>query len=131
MIGILLTNIAVADFAELKSFNIEFIQLFPGGRDAMLADLPGHNPKHRLNLNFTSRFADTFFWENTFHALTDSYARSSQFRTVGWQFKFGIDILDPVDVFYYHHSEHYLDHENKTNGFPVNDGIGIRLRLVK
>lgn len=121
-------QIAYGDFASLEHFDIEFIQLFKGGQDSMLTDLPGHAPRQRLNLNFNTRFIDTFFWENTFHSLTDSYMGSSQFRTVGWQFKFGVDIFNPVDVFYYHHSQHYLDHESGY-GWPKEDGIGIRLKL--
>ena len=71
-----------------------------------------------------------FFWRNLVHGNMET----GQFRTVGWQFDFGIRPFSWLEFSRYHHSQHLIDAWHPWPGlgsFPLEDGWMVRIRLAE
>lgn len=83
-----------------------------------------------LNLDFHLIEFENFaiYSRNWFHmAATDS-----QVREAGWEWDQGVRLMNKVEVFYGHHSQHLLDAPSPTNSkYPVYDEYGVRLIIYE
>lgn len=71
-----------------------------------------------------------FYWRNVVHGAMES----AQFRSVGWEYEFGIRPVPWIEIGRFHHSQHLLDVGYPwpgVGGFPVEDGFFLRLRLAE
>lgn len=121
-----------SDWLSVTDLSLDFVQYFPKGRSPLVTgnDLPNRELGQRIGVNFELA-TGPFYWGNRVQGVTDRDrdVGGGQFRQVGWQFEVGARLIPQIDVFYYHHSQHVLDHEYKP-GFPVEDGVGFRLKIL-
>ena len=75
---------------------------------------------------FDLRVARYFYWKNNVHML----ATDAQVRAVGWEFEQGLNASKYLDVFYYHHSQHILERERPTRGYPLTNEYGVRFHFI-
>jgi len=100
-------------------------QFTPGGREPLLPK--GSRLNKELNLGFNTDLYRFGYFDNKAWTMIDQ----GQFRTVGWNYKLGARMTDRLAVEYEHFSKHLLDHAAYSNGFPVQDSIGIVLHLYR
>lgn len=69
------------------------------------------------------------FWGNRIHMD----ATEAQVRRVGWEWRAGVTLIpNKLEVFSYHHSEHWLEgYDQERQRFPVKDEYTVRLILLK
>lgn len=122
------------ELLEVKRVDLTYINFFPGGRDPLVTanGLPDRQLGKAVGLNLDIDVAEFVYFNNWVHTATDEHiiTHSGQFRSVGWQSELGVRITQQVEIFFQHHSQHVLDTFHQTMGFPVQDGIGFRLKLI-
>jgi hypothetical protein len=125
---------AKADFKllELHELSMGYKQFGPGGSDPLLTQNGlGHDQDKEIELLMNTSLLKFIYWNNRVHAGTDKDIDGhGQFRTVGWQFQFGVHLSSYLDVQYEHHSQHVLDYTEPFH-FPVQDSIGIRIYFYR
>lgn len=112
---------------------LDYKHYWNGGVDPLTTQngLPNRGLGKGLDLGFETSVLQFLFWNNKIHSTTDRYLDSNkegQFRTVGWEFRFGVRLHDNLDISYYHHSEHVLDH-TRNEPFPRGDALELRFYL--
>ncbi len=120
---------------ELREVTIGYEQYLPGGHDPLLSEngLDNKAPGSQVEFEVNTDVAKYLYFNNRVHAGTDKDRDGDgrgQYRSVGWQFAFGVHVSEYLDVEYAHHSQHDLDHELPFH-FPTVDSIGIKLFLYK
>lgn len=122
-----------AEGLQVSDLSLEYIQFFQGGRSPLVTSngIPDKELGQSIGLNLTVELLGTAFWENHVTGVTDHdrVVGDGQFRSVGWEFNFGVHIFSQADLYYHHHSQHVLDHQGPF-AYPVEDGIGLRLKLI-
>lgn len=117
---------------QLRAAGLTYEDYFPGGHDPLLTDngLPNRTLGKAVELNFDIDVLKYGFFDNRVHSGTDEDADSGrgQFRTVGWEFKFGVQVHPAISLYYHHHSEHLLD-ASLPYHFPVRDSIGFQFQI--
>jgi hypothetical protein len=133
LLGLLLATSAQADWIGVEKLSIDYVHYFPKGRAPLLTDngLPDREPGHRVGFDLTLGLPATFYWGNRVESYVDHDSKEGggQFRSVGWNFEFGTNVIPQMDVYYHHHSQHVLDHAYD-QGFPVEDGVGVRFKII-
>jgi hypothetical protein len=66
-----------------------------------------------------------WFWDNTVLGK----ASQSRYRFVSWEFSNGLS-FGPIDIYYYHHSQHMLEGVREDIKFPVEDVYMVRLNFI-
>lgn len=129
------TIAARAAFIELKEVSADYKSFFPGGSDPLITDngQPNRGLDKEISLGINTDIANFLYFDNVVHGRTDNIkgTNSGQFRTVGWNFKFGIRVSRTIEFGYWHHSQHLLDTEYKYGHFPVEDGIQLKIYLYR
>jgi hypothetical protein len=72
------------------------------------------------------RLAKYLYWDNNVHMM----GTEAQVRAVGWEFEQGIRPFKQLDIFYYHHSQHVLERERGTRGYPLENRYGVRFNFI-
>jgi len=120
MVGLLLSFVWAA---EIRDLSLEY-RIFQQG--SILHELPGNfEPRGELNLDFELQVLGPIVWRNRVHSLIDQ----SQFRLVGWNFALGLEITSWLEINWEHFSKHLLDAAYPDRHFPVQDSVGVRIRL--
>lgn len=78
-----------------------------------------------LNTTIIENSVGKFYWNQKVEAQSTTV----QYRRVHWDFEFGINVLDKVDMFWHHRSEHLLD--ASLDDYPLHDVYGVRVCLLK
>ena len=122
-------------FIDVDELKINYKDYFPGGADPLITQngIPNRQLGKQVNLNLNLDLMNVLYWNNTVHGTTDEIIGSNkgQFRRVGWQFQFGINIEEHISVEYYHHSQHLLDYEWPYGRWPVEDAISVNLYIIR
>jgi hypothetical protein len=135
---LLITPAALADefkLIELDELRVDYIDFFPSGRDPLITHngLTNRELGKLLNVEIKTTLLKYGYWRSLVNSMTDAYSdthRDGQFRLVGLQMELGLRVAPFLDVYGWHHSQHLLDHPSTAiGGFPVQDGIGIRLYI--
>lgn len=124
-----------SEWFNLNDVDLEYIRFWNGGQDALISPaygLPGRSAKENFNLSVDMSMLKWGFMDNTIHVTSDKVDENgaSQVRTAGLEMRMGIRPFPFIEGFVYHHSQHWFDHDSG-NRFPVLDGIGIKLRLLR
>jgi hypothetical protein len=121
-----------ADWLTVSDLSIDMVHFFPKGRSPLITGngLPNRELGQEVGINMELN-AGPFYWGNRVQGVADRdrAVGGGQFRSVGWRFEAGLRLIPQVDVYYRHHSEHVLDHAYDP-GFPVQDGVGFRLKIL-
>lgn len=112
---------------------MEYFQYRKEFRDPYFVDSEGRYLQMRdgAALNFELGILDSWlYWKNRIHMDMDY---TPQPRHVGWEWEAGAHIpFIPLDVFQHHHSRHGMEYRHPDGlRFPVEDSVGIRLRLIE
>lgn len=75
--------------------------------------------------NLGIRFPQNIIWNNRLHLD----GTSSKVERAGWEFSVKYDRFQ-LRPFYYHHSEHSLEHMGESGRFPQTDKLGLELCLL-
>lgn len=130
LLTILFSLNTYADFKlyEVDKLSIVYKKYFDGGRDPFLTQNGMLNAKlgDSVEIHFNTRLLRYLYWKNVVHGDTDE----SQFRRVGWQFQFGVNLHRFVSFGYFHHSQHMLDYSYPHGGFPVMDAFKIEFKFI-
>lgn len=76
-------------------------------------------------INYDLRLMQVFSWKNKIHMNS----AHSKVQHAGWEFFLSMDYFKRVQPFYWHHSQHALDDEgrsNETGRYPIFDRVGLR-----
>lgn len=128
---------AAADGLELQSVRVDYIRFFDGAHDPLITQngQKGRALGAQLDLHVDVDVLRYFFWNSTVHSLTDrrmhNGEEAGQFREVNLQMQFGLRLLSVLDVYYWHSSTHLLDATYTGGHFPVQDGLGLTLKLYQ
>jgi hypothetical protein len=130
---LLLSSSAEAEWLYVSDLSLDYVQYFSGGRAPLISlnGLPDRELGQRIGVNLTLETLGVIYWANRIEGVTDrdTVQGGGQFRAVGWEFDVGFHMLPQLDVFYHHHSQHCLD-QQEPFGYPVEDGVGIRLKVI-
>jgi hypothetical protein len=107
----------------LRDASVQYKHFTSPGRDPLF--LQNSPPARELNLNLNLTLLRYGFINNTVHSMMDE----NQFRIIGWKYQLGVQLSQSLSVQYEHFSRHHLDREYKFDRFPVEDSLGITLRL--
>jgi len=117
-----------------REVSLDYTHFGHKGRDPLVTNngIPHRELGQAVGLRLGIDVLGPLYWRNWVHGRTDrqTFGQASQFRSVGWQFELGVHVTRHLDVFYHHHSQHVLD-TTYLPGFPVEDGMGIRLNIIK
>lgn len=131
---LLISSSGQCDWLDLNSLSIDYVHYTPKGRSPLVTNngLPDRELGDQMGINLELGVTPYFYWANRVHGTSDrdTVNGGSQFRAVGWQLELGARVVPQVDIFYHHHSQHVLDYAYPA-GFPVEDGVGFRLRIVE
>jgi hypothetical protein len=121
-----------ADWLRVSDLSLDFTQFFSKGRAPLVTQngLPDRELGQRVGITLEMN-TGPLYWGNRIEGYTDRdrVVGGGQFRSVGWQFELGARVIPQVDLYYAHHSQHVLDHAY-TPGYPVEDGVGFRLKII-
>lgn len=124
---------AKAEWMYVTDLSVDYVQFFSGGRAPLISlnGLPNKELGQRVGVNMTLETLGVVYWANRIEGLTDrdTAVGDGQFRSVGWEFDVGFHILPQLDVYYHHHSQHVLDHAEPF-AYPVEDGIGFKVKVI-
>lgn len=65
------------------------------------------------------------YWKNRVH-MDDT---NDQVRHVGWEWEYGVDLAERVDLFWYHHSQHTLE-AAPPDHYPLVNNYGVRVYFI-
>lgn len=122
---------------KLSELSMDYISFFPGGYDPMITQngLKDRALGKQLDLNLNFDIFKYLYWDNKIHSMTDKRLIGSdtadQFRLIGWNFRFGARPLSYLEIGYWHFSQHLLDTTYEHGHWPVQDGIQIKLYILK
>lgn len=117
---------------DLEKMDLRYSQLDPQNRDPYAPQYTGRW-QDRTSLQWRLAVLEVLYWDNDFHLETID---TGVVKTVGWHWEAGVRISKNITVFQEHHSRHILDEEPSIrqyatgNQFPVENSIGVRIRLV-
>lgn len=124
---------ADASWIDVERLSIDYIHYFPRGRAPLVTDngLDDREPGNRLGLDLVFVLPVDFYIANRVESYSDHDWTNGggQFRSIELQGEIGIRLFPQVDAYYHHRSAHVLDH-SYNQGFPVEDGVGIRLKVI-
>lgn len=122
---------------ELDRFSLEYYQIkdlrepyFPNIGMNESSDKPeywSYGAATLFDLTVLQLGPASLFWRN--NVAMD--ATNKQVRHVGWLWELGFPITEKLDIFYRHHSEHYMDDNNPLQRFPVRDEYVVRLNFYQ
>ena len=123
-------------FIQLDKFSLQ-INRFTCNVEYQTPDIPCSQYLGRVSTNFDLSIGDYLFWRNTVHGE----GTHSKFMTVGWHWEFGVNLIDGLQLFYEHHSQHVMDRnqpyfydkdrdEVYQKKFPVEDSIGLSINII-
>lgn len=125
LIGMLVPSFSEArpKLIELKEAYVDYMH-YGYAREPFFLD--GQIPTSRLDINFNLDFLNRIVYlNNMVHSETDQ----SQYRKIGWNYRFGIHIWDILDLYFEHFSQHLLD------AVPVSrntyDAVGVRVYIFR
>lgn len=125
------SDFKVIDVQELA---IDYKQYLPGGHYPYITDngMPDRMLDKGLDLIVNMTVVKYFYWDNRIVSLTDADTGSGrgQFRLVGWNFRFGLQVADAIQFGYYHFSQHLLDATLPWH-FPVEDAVELRFIILR
>ncbi len=126
-------GVATGDnLVQLKEVAVDYKDFVSGGYDPLINSngLLGREMGTELNLTLDTDVLSVFYFNNRIHGMTDELpgVGPGQFRTVGWQFQYGLRLSPALDIYYEHHSQHLLDTPGISH-YPVNNSIGVKLIL--
>lgn len=79
-----------------------------------------------LELNLNTNILHYFYWDNYVHAETDY----SQFRHIGYNFRFGVRVFDWLELYWHHHSQHAMDDTYPAPmRFPAEDAYAFKIKV--
>jgi hypothetical protein len=128
---------ARADTFELRSLRVDAIRFFDGGHDPLLTESgqEGRGLGAQLDLHMDVDVFRYFFWNSTVHSLADRRIfagdEAGQFRLINLQMQFGLRLFSVLDIYYWHSSAHLLDTTYTAGHWPVQDGVGITLKIYE
>lgn len=108
--------------AEVTDLSIDWQQYF--GTIRML-EVPSTNEAQALGLNLDLEIYGPIYWKNRVHSISTP----NQFKWVGWQFELGARLAS-AELFYAHHSQHTFEGTHPFMGFPVQNSLGFRWRIL-
>jgi hypothetical protein len=76
------------------------------------------------------RYGDyAFHWSNRVHGESTN----SQFRSMGWQFRWGLQLGRKVELFYDHHSQHALEQAPPpgSRSYPLENRYGAEVTFYR
>lgn len=124
---------AEASLIDVDTLAVDYVHYFPKGRAPLVSDngLDDRELGSRLGMDLTLGFPTVFYSKTRVESYADHDWTNGggQFRSISLELELGARVIDQVDVFYHHRSQHVLDHEYR-QGFPVEDGIGFRLKIL-
>lgn len=132
--SIISSNSYAWSLIDVKDLDLEYIKLNKNNRDPYAPEYTGMW-KEQIALKWDLALLKYGYWNN--HVHTETVEPSGVVKGVGWQYELGIHVDKYVDIFKMHHSRHILDQEpdelfpHSRNQFPVEDGYGIRINLLK
>jgi hypothetical protein len=94
--------------------------------DPVLLELPNNIGKDAIALNMNLALLGPLYWDNQVHMI-NAYPGPSP-KWVGWLFETGLR-FQVLDVFYRHHSQHAMDGVGPLGRFPVQDALGVRVKI--
>lgn len=111
-----------AKAVEVKDLSLDW-QKYMG--TLRLLELPYAQQGESLGLNLNLGLIEPFYWNNRLSSISSA----SKFQWIGWQFELGANIAS-VDVFYSHHSQHTLDGSHPFMGYPLQNSVGFRWKIL-
>jgi len=107
---------------ELRNLSIDYIRMIGGGR---YLESPHEQIKDRMGVDIDFQLIGPTYIGTRVHGFTTP----DRFSWAALKFEAGVNVGSNLDVFFYHHSQHGLDRPHPIVDFPVEDGVGIRIRL--
>lgn len=118
---LLLPSLCFADVLELQEVDVTY-KNYIYARDPLFFQGP---PKDHLSLNVNTDVLKYMYWNTYVHGTSDD----AQYRRVGLNMTLGARITSMFNVQYEHHSQHLLDSTYPHMKFPVEDSIGVKIKL--
>lgn len=120
---------------QLREVDIEYRKYSTGGYNPLIQayGLQDKQADSYLGVSINTDILHYFYFNNLVHGTSDrpvSYDGNGQFRAIGWNYALGLYVTDFLRVEYRHHSQHLLDHLG-TNPFPVENSIGVKVKLYE
>lgn len=117
---------------EVEKLEITHARMAPGTRDLAAPWYTGQWHT-KSQLEWRINMLKFIYLDNNMHM---EMIDPTTVKTVGWRHELGIRILNSVSLFWGHHSRHILDEPGPQwyesgNQFPVEDHVGIRLKIVE
>lgn len=117
---------------EIEKLEITHSKMAPGTRDLAAPWYTG-SWYSKSELEWRINMFKFIYLDNNMHM---EMIDPTTVKTVGWKHELGIRLLDSVSLFWGHHSRHILDEAGPQwyqsgNQFPVEDYLGIRLKIVE
>lgn len=113
------------DFVVVDSLYIEAEKNFGSNRNYHLPK--DSEPNYNLNLGFELSDASSFIYSSY---KISSTVDQSQFRQIGLDTEFGLNVPRLFQVYIRHYSGHELDAVNPSTRFPQENVFGVRLKLI-
>lgn len=119
----------------LEELAIDFRQYMPNGYYPYITNngLENREVGQGLDVIMNLTVMKYFYWDNKIVSLTDRGRNDSgpgQFRLVGWNFRFGLQLSSFVQFGYYHFSQHLLDGQFPWH-YPVEDAYELRFIIFR
>jgi hypothetical protein len=118
---------------EVEKLEIKHAKLFEATRDPYAPHYTG-DWHSKSELEWRVSLLQYIYLDNNMHMeMIDPVT----VKTVGWRYEFGFRLFDNLSIFWGHHSRHILDEKGmelympEDNQFPVEDTIGIRIKIVE
>lgn len=121
---------------ELHDMSMEFYRL-ANNRDAyypyldMVDDEPGEYWDYGTAVKFDTDLLKYghygFHWRNTVRGQSTDV----QFRSVEWDFRWGLELGEKVEIFYDHTSAHCLECAPERREYKLHNGYGVEVHFYK
>jgi hypothetical protein len=118
---------------KLDELSITYKRFAPYSRNQLITGngLPSRLMSDGTTINANIRFLDYIYWDNSVTGLTDRAEQGGgQYRSIGWQFRLGFQLVKFLQIGYYHHSQHVVDHQS-TFRYPLEDAFEAKLIIFK
>jgi len=123
-------------FGELRELSMEYFRI-ANHRDSYFSyadqgdDLPREHWYYGTAVKFDLdlvRFRDVaVHWRNRVEGLSTN----TQFRSVAWEFRWGVNLGDRVELFYDHLSQHCLECEPEDRSYGLKNFYGVEITFLK
>lgn len=120
---------------ELQELAVDFRQYMPNGYYPYITNngLPDREVGQGLDVIMNLTVLKFFYWDNKIVSLADRGRGNSspgQFRLVGWNFRFGLQLTEWIQFGYFHFSQHLLDAQFPWH-YPVEDAYELRFIIYQ